>query len=229
MVVGLAIAIGLVTAVAVSVAAGRNGGGSAASSGQSGGCQPLSGSPQLVLQLPGRRLPAHAAAADAYLRAAEQRLPAGDVRTAVARAVARYPGDGAQATLHDLQALPQSEPVVQLYVGLTELWAGRCAAAEAALRRARDGDRYGFYGTIADNTLHAADMLAGYPLYIPGPGVAHGTVAQLEARARRRPDDPNVWLGLAYAAAGRSAPGRAGGGPARARRSTPPASTRGWR
>jgi Flp pilus assembly protein TadD len=192
-----AAAIGLIAAAAVALAAG-GGGTDAASSGANERCRHFTGTPPLVLQLPGPALPTHAGA-DSYLDAARSRLPAGDVRVAVAQAVAGYQRAGIDTTLTRLDALSQDDPAVLTNTGLVELWSGRCRAAEATLRRARAADPYGFYGTSADNTLHAADMLPNYPLYIAGPGAVQGSPAMLRRRLRRHPDDAGAWLGLAYA------------------------------
>ena len=192
-----AAAIGLAAAAAVALAAG-GGGGDAGSSGASARCRHFTGTPPLVLQLPGKAPPAHSAA-DAYLAAARARLAPSDARLAVARAVVGYPRAGAAATLATLRALPQNDPAVLMNTGLVQLWSGRCSEAEATLRRARAADPYGFYGTSADNTLHAADMLPNYPLYIAGPEAAQGSPAQLRRRAEQHPNDAGVWLGLAYA------------------------------
>jgi cytochrome c-type biogenesis protein CcmH/NrfG len=61
----------------------------------------------------------------------------------------------------------------------------------------RTSDLYGYYGTVADNTLHT-DQRPGLPIYIPPDGTPHGTVDQLRARVRKHPDDGPAWLGLAY-------------------------------
>ena len=87
--------------------------------------------------------------------------------------------------------------MVRLHEGLVQLWAGDCAAAERTLQRAAHGDLYGYYGTVADNTLHT-DLRPGLPIYIPPDGTPGGTVEQLRARVRRHPDDGPSWLGLAY-------------------------------
>src|SRR6476469_3981320 len=68
--------------------------------------KPLDGKPPLVLDLPGTPTDG---STGAQLKAAEQRLPAGDVRLAVARAIAGYtPGDR-QATIDALRELPQDD------------------------------------------------------------------------------------------------------------------------
>jgi cytochrome c-type biogenesis protein CcmH/NrfG len=62
----------------------------------------------------------------------------------------------------------------------------------------RTDDLYGYYGTVADNTLHT-DQRPGLPVYIPPDGTPGGSVEQLQARVRKHPDDGPSWLGLAYA------------------------------
>src|SRR5207237_8249930 len=110
--------------------------------------------PPLALDLPGAALPAQDQQNnEAVLRAAERRLPAGDVRISVGRLVNAYSSAGAAATLRGLQGLDQSPPVVQLHEGLVELWEGECTAAERTLQRVRTDDLYGYYGTVADHTL----------------------------------------------------------------------------
>jgi Tetratricopeptide repeat len=120
------------------------------------------------------------------------------VRISVGRLVNAYGSAGAAATLRGLQRLDQSQPVVRLHEGLVELWAGDCTAAERTLQRVRTDDLYGYYGTVADNTLHT-DQRPGLPVYIPPDGTPGGSVEQLQARVRKQPDDGPSWLGLAYA------------------------------
>jgi len=192
----LAVVIGLAAAAAVAVSARDDGSQPAAAAAS---CRALSGRPPLALELPGSALPARAQQSnDDVLRAAEQRLPAGDVRISVGRLINAYSRAGAAATLRGLQRLDQSQPVVRLHEGLVQLWAGDCTAAERTLERLRTADLYGYYGTVADNTLHT-DQLPGLPVYIPPDGTPHGTVGQLRARVRKQPDDGPSWLGLAYA------------------------------
>src|SRR6476660_8057706 len=191
----VAAVIGVAAAAAVAVSARDDGSQPAAAA---PACRALSGRPPLALDLPGPALPAqHQQSNDAVLRAAEQRLPAGDVRISVGRLVNAYASAGAAATLRGLQRLDQSQPVVRLHEGLVQLWAGDCTAAERTLDRLHTADLYGYYGTVADNTLHT-DQLPGLPVYIPPDGTPHGTVGQLRARVRKHPDDGPSWLGLAY-------------------------------
>jgi len=189
----LAIALVAGAAAAVAVVATSGGGGQAQATVDN--CKPFSGAPPLQLDLPGN--PALPADDAAVLAAARRLLPAGDVRIGVAEAVAGYPGAGASATLARLHSLDQSQPVVRLYEGLVELWAGRCGAAQTTLEQVRSSDMWGFYGTIADNTLHTSQR-PSYPVYIPPPGTPAGSVHRLEALARAHPGMPGPWLALAY-------------------------------
>jgi len=68
---------------------------------------------------------------------------------------------------------------------------------ERTLQRVRTDDLYGYYGTVADNTLHT-DQRPGLPVYIPPDGTPGGTIQQLRARVRQHPYDGPSWLGLAY-------------------------------
>jgi len=120
----------------------------------------------------------------------------------VARAITAYGSAGADGTLAALGRLDQSQPVVGLYEGLTQLWAGRCTEAVATLRRVRNEDLYGYYGTIADNTLHTPQQRPDYPIYIPPDGTPGGTVSRMRAVVRRHPRDSGAWLGLATAEQG---------------------------
>jgi hypothetical protein len=192
-VVAIALAVGL--AAAVGVVLGTRGGGSAAATTGGGSCRPLSGAPPLALQLPGDVAPI---GSQAVARAARRLLSPGDVRIAVARAVLAYPSRGGDATLRTLHGLDQAQPVVRLYEGLTELWAGHCGQAVSALRQVRTSDMYGFYGTIADNTLHAPGQRANYPIYVPPRGTPTGSLAHLQALVKAHPDQGSDWLGLAY-------------------------------
>jgi hypothetical protein len=192
----VAVAIGL-AAAAIVAATSRGGGASAATA--PARCSPLRGAPPLNLQLP---RPVQGRSSETVERAAIRQLPSDDPRVGVARAIVRYPSAGEARTLAALRRLDQSQPVVGLYEGLTELWAGRCDAAVAALRRVRSEDLYGYYGTIADNTLHAPQQRSDYPLYIPPDGTPHGTVAQMKALVRGHPRESGAWLGLAAAEQG---------------------------
>ena len=190
----LAAVIGLAAAAAVAVSARDDGSQPTVAAAS---CRVLSGRPPLALDLPGAALPPQEQNNDAVLRAAERRLPPGDLRISVGRLVNAYASAGAAATLRGLQRLDQSQPVVRLHEGLVELWAGDCTAAERTLQRVRTDDLYGYYGTVADNTLHT-DQRPGLPIYIPPDGTPHGSLEQLAARVRTHPDDGPAWLGLAY-------------------------------
>ena len=194
MLLTVAAVIGVAAAAAVAVSARDDGSQPAAAAAS---CRALSGRPPLALDLPGAALPPQEQNNDAVLRAAERRLPPGDLRISVGRLVNAYASAGAAATLRGLQRLDQSQPVVRLHEGLVELWAGDCTAAERTLQRVRTDDLYGYYGTVADNTLHT-DQRPGLPIYIPPDGTPHGSVEQLRARVRNHPDDGPAWLGLAY-------------------------------
>jgi hypothetical protein len=193
-VLAIALATGLAAATGVLLA--TRGGDSPAATAAGGSCRALSGAPPLALQLPGGVAPQ---GNQAVARAAERLLAPGDARIAVARAMLAYPSAGGDATLRVLHALDQTQPVVRLYEGLTELWAGRCTQAVATLRRLRTSDMYGYYGTKADNTLHAPGQLANYPVYLPPPGTPTGSLAHLQALVQAHPDRGSAWLGLAYA------------------------------
>jgi len=152
--------------------------------------QPLSGRPPVVLQMPGK--PVSASHPRAVLAAAVSRLPAGDLRIAVARAMAGYSAATRESTLAALRRLPRNSPVVAFNLGVAELWAGQPAAATLELKRVRVLDPYGYYGTNADNLLHP-DEVRGYPPYVyPGPAPT-GSPARLEAAARAHPSAAR-WL-----------------------------------
>ena len=189
-VLGLALAAGVAAAVTVALAAG--GAGSAGDTAPATDA-PFSGAPPLRIDLPGGAVKG----TGAQLRAAQRELPTGDVRIAVARASEGYARDGAMATLAALRALPHDQAVVSLHLGLAEIWAGQRASGWAELKRTRALDPYGFYGSIADDTLHT-EQLRGYPLYIAPPGLPPGTATQLRALAVRQPGRADVWLALAY-------------------------------
>jgi len=189
----LAIAVVAGVAAAIAVVATSGGGGQAQATVDN--CKPFSGAPPLQLDLPGN--PALPSDNAAVLAAARRLLPANDVRVAVAESVAAYPGAGAAATLARLRSLDQKQPVVRLYEGLVELWAGHCVAAQTTLEQVRSSDMWGFYGTIADNTLHTSQR-PSYPVYLPPPGTPAGSVRRLEALARAHPGQAGPWLGLAY-------------------------------
>lgn len=194
--IGVAVAIGLIAAGVVAVTS-RGGGASAAT--EPAQCRPLKGAPPLSLQLPH---PVQGQDSASIEQAALSQLPANDPRVGVARAITAYGSAGADGTLAALERLDQSQPVVGLYEGLTQLWAGRCTEAVATLRRVRNEDLYGYYGTIADNTLHTPQQRPDYPIYVPPDGTPGGTVAQMRALVRRHPRDSGAWLGLATAEQG---------------------------
>jgi Flp pilus assembly protein TadD len=190
-VVGLALSAGLAAATAVALTTGGGGSDAPVVPAQT---TPFSGSPPLKIQLPGGDVKGTLA----QLKAAQRELPAGDVRIAVARAIAGYSTGGAAATLAALRALPQGEPVVSLHLGLAELWSGEQAAGVAELKRTRTLDPHGFYGSLADNTLHT-EQRPDYPIYIPPPAVPSGDdVKRLRTLAARQPNRSDVWLALAY-------------------------------
>ncbi len=191
MVLGVALAAGVAAAAAVVVFTGGGGQDPAVVPSKT---TPFSGSPPLKIELPGGDVKG----TRAQVQAAQRELPAGDVRIAVARAIAGYSTAGAAATLADLRALPQDEPVVSLHLGLAELWSGEQAAGVAELKRTRTLDPHGFYGSLADNTLHT-EQRPDYPIYIPPPAVPSGDdVKQLRTLAARQPNRSDVWLALAY-------------------------------
>jgi len=185
-----ALAAGAAAAAAVVLLTG--GGGSDASTVPSR-TTPFAGAPPLRIDLPGR-VPK---GARAQLRLAERELPAGDVRIKVARAIVGYTRDGGDVTLATLRALPRDQAVVSLHLGLAEIWAGQRSAGVSDLKRTRVLDPYGFYGSLADDTLHT-DQRPGYPLYIEPAGLPPGDAQQLRALAARQPARSDVWLALAY-------------------------------
>jgi tetratricopeptide (TPR) repeat protein len=192
LIVAVAVAAGIAAAAGVLLLGGDDGSGQEATSGK-----PLAGQPLLVLDLPGKPLPAHASAQQA-LATAEQRLPAGDPRISIGRAVASYDRSDPQRTIDALQAMPADDPAVALNLGLVEAWSGDPASAAKAWRRAKELDHFGYYGTIADNLLHP-EQTQNYPPYFPPHPFGKGTVAQLRAAAERHPDQAARWLALAVA------------------------------
>src|SRR6185437_2147274 len=145
---------------AAAVIATRGGGSSPATT----SAQRLSGQPPLVLQLPGAAVGKGNAAVYA---AARQRLPAGDVRLSVARAIMAYDPAHRARTVAALERLPQRNPAVAFALGMAQLWAGDPKAAEQSLERVKQLDPYGYYGTNADNLLHLNREVTGYPPYFP--------------------------------------------------------------
>jgi tetratricopeptide (TPR) repeat protein len=172
----------------------------------------LAGHPPLVVELPRKPRPhsieARLAAAQDMLAKTRKPVPAkmlaslvdhdGDVRVAVARAVAAYSRAHPGVTLRALRDLPQDDPIVRFHVGLVEVWAGRLSAAVADLRDVKRLDPYGFYGTRADNLLHPS-MVGAYPPYVAGPALGHVTLDRARAQVARKPDVAEGWLRLAVA------------------------------
>jgi tetratricopeptide (TPR) repeat protein len=192
LIAALALAAGIAAAAGVLLLGGDDGAGQEAASGK-----PLAGQPLLVLDLPGKPLPAHASAQQA-LATAEQRLPAGDPRISIGRAVASYDRSDPLRTIDALRAMSADDPAVALNLGLVEAWSGDTASAAKAWRRAKELDQFGYYGTIADNLLHP-EQTQNYPPYFPPHPFGKGTVAQLRAAAERHPDQAARWLALAVA------------------------------
>jgi tetratricopeptide (TPR) repeat protein len=188
-VLGLALSAGLAAAIAVALTTGGGGSDTPTVPAQT---TPFAGSPPLSIDLPG-----HPRSAAAQVRAAEREFPAGDVRISVARAIEGYSRNGADATIAALRALPRDQAVVSLHLGLAEIWAGRRSAGLADLKRTRVLDPYGFYGSLADDTLHT-EQRPGYPLYIEPPGMPSGNAKQLRRLAAQQPNRSDVWLALAY-------------------------------
>ena len=167
----------------------------------------------MVLELPGTPTDG---STEAQLQAAQQRLPAGDVRVAVARAIAGYtPGRPGQATIDALPGLPQDEPGGRVQPRRGRAVGRATRRTPADLRHAKQLDPYGFYGERADNALHY-NMARGYPLLLPAePAGTAPSVAELRPPSQANPGDSAAWLQLAVALEQRT--GRAGdrGGAAR--------------
>ncbi len=183
-----AVAVVAGVAAVVAVLATRGGGDSPAKV----TAKPLAGQPPLFLQLPGPAVNGDDAAVYAAARA---RLPAGDVRIAIARAIAAYGPATRDRTVAALRRLPQSSPPVAFELGLAQLWSGHPFAAEASLHRVRRLDPYGYYGTKADNLLHLNEA-PGYPPYFP-PFSLHGSLAVLRAAVAAHPTSAADQLALA--------------------------------
>jgi tetratricopeptide (TPR) repeat protein len=188
-VLGIAATVGAAAALAVVVTAG----GSDSEPVASTAAKPLEGDPPAAVQLPGAPVSGNQAVCDA----SRTRLGEADLRTKVACAVAGYGEHGAAETIATLSALPRGEAVVQLNLGLAQLWAGRRSEALKTLRAVREDDRYGYYGTAADNILHFPAQRPGYPLWVPPPGLSDGTVQELRAQVAVNPNQGEVWLALA--------------------------------
>jgi hypothetical protein len=155
----------------------------------------LKGAPTLALALPGKPV---AGPISAQLAAARSRLPAGDVRVAIARAFAGYDPSHREATIAAVRKLPQSNPAVVFNLATLEAWDGHLSAAAQLWQRASQLDPYGFYGGRADDILYPGQR-PGYPFYVSPPGGPRGTVSQLRARLRANPHDAQLWLALAVA------------------------------
>jgi tetratricopeptide (TPR) repeat protein len=155
--------------------------------------KPLGGSPPLVLELPG---PAVKGSNAVIYAAARKRLPAGDVRLAVARAILAYDPAQRARTVAALQRLPQQSPAVMFALGLAQLWAGDPQAAGRALEQVKRLNPYGFYGTNADNLLYLGREVAGYPPYFPPPSPPR-SLAKLRAAVHANPKSASAWLALA--------------------------------
>lgn len=177
------------TVAAVAVIATRGGGGGPASAPP----RPLAGRPPLVLRLPGPSV-GHGNAA--VYAAAQKRLPAGDVRLQVARAIMAYDPAHRGRTVAALERLPQRSPAVAFALGMAQLWAGQPRAAQASLERVKRLDPYGYYGTNADNVLTLGREVGGYPLYFP-PSPPHGSLRALHAATVAHPGSAEAWLALA--------------------------------
>jgi tetratricopeptide (TPR) repeat protein len=173
---------------AAAVLATRGGGGQAATT-----AKPLGGRPPLELDLPG---PAVKGGNAAVYAAARARLPAGDVRLAVARAIVAYDPAHRDRTVAALRRLPQTNPAVVYALGLAELWAGQTSAAEASLERVKRLNPFGFYGTGADNLLHLRQEVGGYPPYF-APSAPKGSLKSLQAAVHANPRSAAAWLALA--------------------------------
>jgi tetratricopeptide (TPR) repeat protein len=174
---------------AAAVIATRGGGGGP----ENAPARPLEGRPPLVLQLPGAAVRRGNAAVYA---AAQKRLPAGDVRLQVARAIMAYNPAHRGRTVAALERLPQRNPAVVFALGMAELWAGRPKAAQATLERVKRLNPYGYYGTNADNVLTLGREVSGYPLYFP-PGAPQGSLKELRAATVAHPSSAAAWLALA--------------------------------
>jgi tetratricopeptide (TPR) repeat protein len=155
--------------------------------------KPLGGRPPLVLDLPG---PAVTGGNAAVYAAARQRLSAGDVRLAVARAIMAYNPAQRMRTVTALERLPQKSPAVEFALGLAQLWAGEPTAAERTFNRVKQLNPYGFYGTNADNLLYLDTEAQGYPPYFPPPS-PHRSLRALKAAVVRTPKSAAAWLALA--------------------------------
>jgi tetratricopeptide (TPR) repeat protein len=189
LVAGVAVAAGLISAAAVLATHGGGGGGAAATR----TAKPLAGQPPLFLDLPG---PAVKGGNAAVYAAAQTRLPAGDVRLAVARAMVAYSPAHRDRTLAALRRLPQRNPAVVFALGMAQLWAGQPQVAELTLERVKRLNPYGFYGTNADDLLHLGHEAPGYPPYFP-PSASRRSLRALQAAVAASPTSSGAWLALA--------------------------------
>jgi tetratricopeptide (TPR) repeat protein len=176
-------------AAAAAVIATRGSGSGPATS----GAQPLAGRPPLVLQLPG---PSVGRGNAAVYAAARRRLPPGDVRLQVARAIMGYDPAHRGRTVAALEGLPGNSPAVAFALGMAELWAGQPKTAQATLERVKALDPYGYYGTNADNVLTLGREVQGYPPYFP-PSAPRGSLRALRAATAAHPTNAAAWLALA--------------------------------
>jgi tetratricopeptide (TPR) repeat protein len=192
-IVAVAVVAGVVGAAAVVLLGGENGAGQTGTTSR----KPLAGQPLLVLKLPGKALAPHATAQQALV-VAEQRLPSGDPRIAIGRAVAAYDRSNPQRAIRALQGMNEADPAVALNLGLLQAWSGDRAGAAKSWRRTKALDSFGYYGTIADNLLHP-EQSQNYPPYIPPRPVGKGSAEELRALARQHPDQAARWLALAVA------------------------------
>ena len=132
LVAAVAVAAGAIAAAVV--LATRGGGGGSGGSPQAVTGKPLTGTPPLFLDLPG---PAVTGGNAAVYAAAQRRLPAGDVRLAVARALIAYSPATRAQTIATLERLPQRNPAVVFALGMAQLWAGQPGVAAVTLERVK--------------------------------------------------------------------------------------------
>jgi tetratricopeptide (TPR) repeat protein len=189
LVAAVAVAAGVVTAAVV--LATRGGGGDAGPAATT--AKPLAGRPPLFLDLPG---PAVRGGNAAVYAAAQKRLPAGDVRLAVARAMVAYSPAHRDRTLAALRRLPQRNPAVAFALGMAQLWAGQPQVAALTLERVKRLNPYGYYGTNADDLLHLGHEAPGYPPYFP-PSPTGKSLRVLQAAVAASPTSSGAWLALA--------------------------------
>jgi tetratricopeptide (TPR) repeat protein len=189
LVTAVAVAAGVIAAVAVLVTHGGGGDGAAKAT----TAKPLTGRPPLFLDLPGPTVRGGNAAVYA---AARRRLPAGDVRLAVARAIVAYSPAHRDRTLAALRRLPQRDPAVVFALAMAQLWAGQPQVAALTLERVKVLNPYGYYGTNADDLLHLGHEAPGYPPYFPPSSIGRSLRA-LQAAVAASPTSSGAWLALA--------------------------------